>query len=291
MGHGDIDIHGMDGRMDAIRLEQMLNLPARRAMIGQAGRLPGVRSCSSAHCGRRMASRRLRTGTICHVLREDVYLAEAIPAPVRAQAIEECIATVVRIPRGAWAGHRTNSLPDGIGLLVLEGLLIRHVGVGGSFGAELLGEGDLLRPWQEPDKPMLPHAVGWRVLQPVRVAVLDREGARRLARYPELTGRLVAREVERSRTLAINMAIVGHARVHVRIHMLLWHFADRWGYARPEGTMLPLPLTHDVLAELVAARRPTVSTALARLANSELVYAKKEGWLLSGEPPGALPEA
>jgi hypothetical protein len=125
MGHGAIDIHGMDGRMDAIRLEQMLNLPARRAMIGQAGRLPGVRSCSSAHCGRRMASRRLRTGTICHVLREDVYLAEAIPAPVRARAIEECIATVVRIPRGAWAGHRTNSLPDGIGLLVLEGLLIR----------------------------------------------------------------------------------------------------------------------------------------------------------------------
>jgi hypothetical protein len=121
LGHGDIDIHGMDGRMDAIRLEQMLNLPARRAMIGEAGRLPGVRSCSSAHCGRRMASRRLRTGTICHVLREDVYLAEAIPAPVRAQAIEECIATVVRIPRGAWAGHRTNSLPDGIGLLVLDG--------------------------------------------------------------------------------------------------------------------------------------------------------------------------
>ncbi len=28
MGHGDIDIHGMDGRMDAIRLEQMLNPPA-----------------------------------------------------------------------------------------------------------------------------------------------------------------------------------------------------------------------------------------------------------------------
>jgi hypothetical protein len=81
---------------------------------------------------------------------------------------------------------------------------------------------------------MLPHAVGWRVLQPVRVAVLDREAARRLARYPELTGRLVAREVERSRTLAINMAIVGHARVDVRIHMLLWHFADRWG-AAPRG--------------------------------------------------------
>lgn len=238
-----------------------------------------------------MASGRLRTRTICHVLREDVYLAEAIPAPLRAQAVEECIATVVRIPRGAWAGHRTNSLPDGIGLLVLEGLLIRHVGISGSFGAELLGQGDLLRPWQEPDKPMLPRTVRWRVLQAVRVAELDREAARRVARYPELTGRLVAREVERSRNLAINMAIVGQARVDVRIHMLLWHLADRWGYASPEGTILPLPLTHEVLAELVAARRPTVSTALGRLAKSELVHADKDGWVLSGEPPGAPLEA
>lgn len=238
-----------------------------------------------------MASRPLRTATLCHVLREDVYLAEAIPVPVRAKAVEECIATVMRIPRGAWAGHRMNSLPDGIGLLVLEGLLIRHVGVSGSFGAELLGPGDLLRPWQEPDKPMLPHTVGWRVLQEVRAAVLDREAARRLARYPELTGRLVAREVERSRNLAINMAIVGQARVDVRIHMLLWHLAARWGYVRSEGTILPLPLTHEVLAELVAARRPTVSTALARLARSELVHAEKDGWLLSGEPLGALVQA
>jgi CRP/FNR family transcriptional regulator, cyclic AMP receptor protein len=234
-----------------------------------------------------MASREHRARGICHVLREDVDFAEAVPAGARANAIEECIATVVRIPRGAWAGHRTDSMRAGIGLLVLDGLLIRHVGVSGSFGAELLGDGDLLRPWQEPDDPILPHAVGWRVLRQARMAVLDREAARRLARYPELTGRLVAREVERSRNLAINMAIVGHARVDVRIHMLLWHLADRWGSAHPGGTILPLPLTHAVLAELVAARRPTVSTALAGLARNGLVNATRDGWLLAGEPPRA----
>jgi hypothetical protein len=59
--------------------------------------------------------------------------------------------------------------------------------------------------------------------------------ARRRTRYAELTGRLVAREVERSRNLAVNMAIVGHARVDAPIHMLLWHLAGRWGYARPGG--------------------------------------------------------
>lgn len=182
-------------------------------------------------------------------------------------------------------------MPDGIGLLVLHGLLIRRVGVSGGFGAELLGAGDLLRPWQgEVRQPSLPRTTGWRVLQPASVAVLDRAVARRFARYPELTGRLVARALERSRHLAMNLAIVQQARVHVRVHMLLWHLANRWGYVRPEGTILPLPLTHDVLAHLVAARRPTVSTALARLTTDELVRPSRDGWLLLGEPPGELLE-
>jgi CRP/FNR family cyclic AMP-dependent transcriptional regulator len=58
----------------------------------------------------------------------------------------------------------------------------------------------------------------------------------------------------------MNLAIVQQARVRIRVHMLFWHLASRWGYVGPEGTILPLPLTHDVLAQLVAARRPTVST-------------------------------
>ncbi len=180
-------------------------------------------------------------------------------------------------------------MADGIGLLVLEGLLIRRVGISGSFGAELLGEGDLLRPWQGEDaEPTLPHTTGWKVLQPVRVAVLDRAVAHRFARYPELTGRLVARGLERSRNLAMNMAIVHQPRIHVRVHMLLWHLASRWGYVRPEGTILPIRLTHSVLADLVTARRPTVTTSLAQLAEEGIVQALDTGWLLIGDPPGEL---
>lgn len=229
--------------------------------------------------------------TICHVLREDANLAEAIPVADRDRAVEECIAAAVRIPQGHWNAYQADIMPGGIGLLVLHGLLIRTVGVSGGSSAELLGEGDLLRPWQgEHATPPLPHTTSWRVLKPVRVAVLDREVARRFSRYPELTGRLVARELERSRNLAINMAIVQQPRVHIRVHMLLWHLANRWSYAVPEGILLPLRLTHDVLADLVAARRPTVSTALAHLGKSGLVRPGSDGWLLAGRPPGELLE-
>ncbi len=131
---------------------------------------------------------------------------------------------------------------------------------------------------------------GWRVLAPTGVAVLDALVAQRFARYPELTGQLVARALERSPNLAVNMAIVHQPRVDVRLHMLFWHLADRWGRVRSDGTLVPLRLTHQVLADLVAARRPTVSSALSELAQRGLLRPVDDGWLLSGEPPGELLE-
>src|ERR1700742_5399311 len=115
-----------------------------------------------------------------------------------------------------------------------------------------------------------------------RLAVLDEPAARCMATYPQLTGALVARAVERSRSLAVNMAIIHQARVNIRLLMLLWHLADRWGRVRSEGVVVPLHLTHSVLADLVAARRPTVTSALTELTRRGLVEPKTRGWLLLG---------
>jgi CRP-like cAMP-binding protein len=228
---------------------------------------------------------------MCRVLKEDSDLAAAIAEPLRERAVAECIAPCISIRRGAWSGEFREAIRDGVGLLVFEGLLVRRVGVDGRFGAELLGEGDLLRPWQGEDaQPSLPRTAGWRVLEPTRAAVLGWPAAQRMARYPQLTGRLVARALERSRNLAVNMAIVHHPRADIRLHMLLWHLADRWGYVRPEGVILPLRLTHSVLADLIAAQRPTVSSTLGELARQGLVRTERDGWLLVGEPPGELLE-
>ncbi|MGH2894015.1 MAG: helix-turn-helix domain-containing protein, partial [Solirubrobacteraceae bacterium] len=214
--------------------------------------------------------------------------------PLRAQAIEDCVVSVRSVGRGRWradSGAASWVGPGGIGLLVLDGLLLRRVGVDDRFGAELLGEGDLLRPWQgEQPAGTLSRTTGWRVLEATRLAVLDEAAARLMATYPQLIGALVGRALERSRSLAVNMAIIHQARVNVRLLMLLWHLADRWGRVRSEGVVLPLHLTHSVLADLVAARRPTVTSSLTELARQELVEPQTRGWLLRGEPPGELLE-
>jgi CRP-like cAMP-binding protein len=92
--------------------------------------------------------------------------------------------------------------------------------------------------------------------------------------------------MRRSRNFAVILAIVQHPKVESRLHMLLWHLADRWGTVRPEGVLVPLRLTQTVLAELVAARRPTVSAALGVLERDGQLTRTPAGWILHGAPPG-----
>src|SRR3954447_15194827 len=226
---------------------------------------------------------------LCRVLEVDPGLSEAIPPERRDRAIAECVTSVVTLPTGRWRNAPAVSGRGGIGLIVLDGLLVRRVGIDGRYGAELLGEGDLVRPWDGEDEvPTLPLTTAWRVLETARLAVLDELFTSRLADYPELGGGLVGRAIARSRNIAVNMAIVHQARVDVRLHMLFWHLASRWGRVGSGVVTVPLRLTHAVLAELAAARRPTVTSALTGLSKRGIVRSTEAGWVLTGEPPGEL---
>ena len=77
-------------------------------------------------------------------------------------------------------------------------------------------------------------------------------------------------------------AIASQPRLDVRLALMLWHLASRWGRVEPGGIRLPLPLTHQLLGRLVGAERPSVSHALARLARSGLVTGHGDEWHLHG---------
>ena len=138
-------------------------------------------------------------------------------------------------------------------------------------------------------QPTLPQATAWRALEVTRFAVLDDGVVERMAHYPGVIGRLLDRSVERSRRLAVNMAIVHRPRVDIRLQMLFWHLADRWGRPCDGRMMLPLRLTHTILADLVAAQRPTISGALADLQRREIVVCNTRGLAAgSGRRRGTL---
>jgi CRP/FNR family transcriptional regulator, cyclic AMP receptor protein len=224
------------------------------------------------------------------VLIEDPDLAMNLDGPRLAAAVRECVARSVALSTGPWSpADDFDHIQNGIGLLVLDGLLIRRVGVGGRSSAELVGSGDLLRPWQLEDVGRtLPRTGKWRVLRPARLAVLDSEFALRAGRYPEVTACLFSRALRRAAHISVQMAIVHQPRIDVRLHMLFWELADRWGTVRSDGVHVPLNLTHAMLADLVAARRPTVTKALGELAERRTVRWRGSDWVISGDPPVEL---
>ena len=67
----------------------------------------------------------------------------------------------------------------------------------------------------------MPFDTTWRVLAPTRLAVLDLAWARRMAPFPEIAGTLIGRAMDRSRRLAVNMAIAQHPRLEMRLEVLL----------------------------------------------------------------------
>ena len=155
-----------------------------------------------------------------------------------------------------------------LGYLVLKGRSIYEGAVCGRAAAEMLGPGDVIRPGAT-GSGTLGITISWTALEPTLVADLSGVDA------PHVVGALAVRYAERAERLAIERSIGAHVRVDVRVLAYLWHLADRFGVVVPGGVRLDLPLTHAVLARLIGARRPTVTTALQRLA--QLGYITREG--------------
>jgi CRP/FNR family cyclic AMP-dependent transcriptional regulator len=109
-----------------------------------------------------------------------------------------------------------------------------------------------------------------------------------MAPYPEVVGALVGRAMQRARHFAVTMAIAHYPRIDRRLLLLLWHMADRWGRVTSEGIRIPLRLTHTLLADLVASRRPSVTTGLAQLEHEGYLTRHDNVIVLRGEPPTDL---
>jgi CRP-like cAMP-binding protein len=213
-------------------------------------------------------------------------LADVEPAAARLVRDRGIVDSII-VGEGPWTPPSVDELGAGaIGLVVLEGLLSRTIQFAGLQSPELVGAGDLLRPWDEDGGESLEVATEWCVLERATLAVLDGRFARQICRVPGVAAGLLGRTVERSRGLAFQLAIAHVRRAEPRVSMLLWHLADRWGRVTPAGINLPLRLTHATIAQLVCMRRPTVSATLMRLVRKGELARNPDGtWLLTGSPP------
>lgn len=229
--------------------------------------------------------------TTVPVLQIDPDLADGITEPRQSAAVRACQARAIGVASGRWEADTLGGEQSGFGLLVVSGILCRRVVQGECNGAEVVGPGDLLRPWEGIGSwASIPTEASWRVIEPGRLAILDGGFVRRASPYPEVGIGLVRRALQRSRYLAVLVAIISQRRIETRLTMLFWHLADRFGHVSGEWVDVPVPLTHSTLAELVAARRPSVTTALSHLYERGVIQRAERGWRLRGEVPPELLE-
>ena len=222
---------------------------------------------------------------VVRVFESDPDLLADVPAG-RAERLVLVGAPALRAEPGAWSPPCAEGARH-LGFLVVDGLLVRTVRLAPHGMPELVGPGDLIRPDEHVrDDLGLAAADGWEVLEPARLAELDDYFAERVADAPEELARLLERTSDRVGRLALQAAVAHVRSAERRILLTLWHLADRWGRVTPNGILVPLPLTHRLLGELAALRRPTTTSAISRLSREGRVSRTTRGhWVLHGSPP------
>jgi CRP-like cAMP-binding protein len=218
-------------------------------------------------------------------------LGAGLSASGRPEARRLVVAPVMTLADGQWdAAELTRILGDcaPFGCMVAEGLIAHELELAGRAATYLLGRGDIVAPGVTTGGDLPLHRL-FCVADPVRLALLDKTFLAVTQRWPSIAGALLLQVVRQSERVAVHQLISQFPRADDRILALLWHLADRWGRPEPAGIVVPLAMGHEAIARLVGGRRPTVSSALGRLADRNVVSRLANGtWLLEPESRSLL---
>jgi CRP-like cAMP-binding protein len=218
-----------------------------------------------------------------YILDADDDLAQDLDMPTRIAARQAATARVLEAEEGECdLSECLQSVSRGPGLFVLDGLLAVETRVADRTVTELLGAGDLLQPLSVGIDELVHRIASWRALRASRLAMLDADFAARVRPWPQIIQVLLRRVERRAEDLGLLRAISSQPRLDVRLLLLLWHLAERWGRVEPTGIRLTLPLTHRMLGQLVSAERPSITHALRRLGQAGLVTGTPGDWHLHG---------
>lgn len=226
----------------------------------------------------------MRRARVVQLLDCDPNLAEGMSDEERASAAQALPVPIASLSKGEWDPDLRPQELGHLGYLLVEGLVVRRIEVAQGASIELLGRGELLRPWQEDASSFCRSS--WEVVEASTVAQLNAQLTRCICQWPALVSNLVDRGIRRSRALAADAAAASIIGLEERLLTALWQLAETWGEAKADGVHLSIRLPHRLLAEMMCARRPSITSALAELKSSGRLSSAPDGaWVLRGDPP------
>jgi CRP/FNR family cyclic AMP-dependent transcriptional regulator len=184
-------------------------------------------------------------------------------------------------------------------LLIVAGVVIKETTLAGRSALELLGPGDVLAPPLSAIHQVESRALSrYRAHGRVSLAALDERFEQAIRRWPALARVLCERLGRQTHRASMHLAMVHLPRVEDRLTALFADLGERFGRMTPEGVVIELKLTHEVIGRLVGSRRPTVSIALRTLAEHDVLVRLDDNtwrvaraalgvWSAQGESSGA----
>ena len=155
---------------------------------------------------------------------------------------------------------------DAFDFVVVEGTVLKETTLAGSSALELLGPGDVLAPPLSAIRQLEFRAVSRYLAHgDVSIATLGVRFERVAARWPQLSGFLQRQIAEQAHRASMHLVMLHLPRAEDRILALFVDLGERFGRVTPDGILIDLPLSHELIGGLIASRRSTATLALQRL--------------------------
>jgi CRP-like cAMP-binding protein len=228
--------------------------------------------------------------TVASALDLDPDLATGIPPEELEKARGACRGALIRVSRGRCQIPMANPSGHGVwGFIVIEGLICRELSIRDNSMLEFLGPTDVLQPPMVRDGLAAGARVAITASTDAQLLAVGSALLRAAARWPSILAVVLQRlEAQRER-LAFQGLIAHLPRAEHRLLLALAHLSERWGRVTPDGILVPLPLTHSLLGQMIGARRPTVTLAVRSLQNDGVIRrSDNRFWLLTDKAPDAL---
>jgi CRP/FNR family cyclic AMP-dependent transcriptional regulator len=223
----------------------------------------------------------------------DPDFGDGLTAEEFAEAQRRLVLPTLHVQKGPWGKAELRQARgvhgDPRGFVVVAGAVSIDLAIARQVCTRLITTRELvlLDGWEQDS---IPVRTSWSVLEQATLAVLDERLTTIAGRWPALMNAILERAAQQVRHALLQQAISQLPRVEDRLLALLWSIADRQGIVRGNGIWVPLPATHATLAQMIGARRPTVSLGLRALIERGDIRSGDGGWLLSPGSLRAFPE-
>jgi CRP/FNR family transcriptional regulator, cyclic AMP receptor protein len=238
---------------------------------------------SSGRHTERQAPPRAARSAIASLVATLPEIAAVIPSEERDLAERALTASVISACDEDLADSLAAHAGSAFDFLVIEGVVLKETTLAGRMALELLGPGDVLAPPLTVVRQIESRAVSRYVAHgPASLAALDMRFRAAARRWPALAELLYERLGRQTHRASMHLAMLHLPRVEDRLIALFADLAERFGRMTADGMLIDLPLTHDVIGQLVGSRRSTVTLALQRLADEQVLDRRDDGrWTLA----------